>query len=82
MCELSYFEVEEAEDVRRITDRPTGAGVATLKISSDNLANYQHFFQVPTSEELNLGTLDDPPPGFDGWESWAKDRWPGLTTDC
>lgn len=81
-CELVYLEVDEEENARRIIERPTGAGVSTFDISSDDLAKYRDFFQVPTSEELNLETLDDPPPGFDNWESRAKDRWPGLTTEC
>ncbi|MGH7175415.1 MAG: AAA family ATPase, partial [Minisyncoccia bacterium] len=80
-CELVYVDVEEAENVRRIANRPTGAEVSTFNISAEDLAKYRDFFQVPTFEELNLATLDDPPPGFESWESWAQDRWPSFTTD-
>lgn len=81
-CELMYLEVDEEENVKRLNKRPTGAGVATFAISTDDLAKYRDFFQVPALDELSLETLDDPPPGFDDWESWAKVRWPGLTTEC
>lgn len=81
-CELLYVEVDEEENVRRLNGRPIGADVSTFDISVDDLAKYRDFFQVPTSTELNLEILDDPPSGFPNWESWAQDRWPGLMTEC
>lgn len=81
-CELVYLVVNEEENIRRLTERPVGTAVATFDINSDDLAKYRDFFQVPTSEELNLDVLDGPPSEFQSWESWAKDRWPGLITEC
>jgi predicted kinase len=80
-CELIYVEIGEEENIKRITERPTGAAVSTFEISIGDLAKYRAFFQVPTIEELNGGTYDGAPSPFHGWEAWAKDRWPGLTTD-
>jgi predicted kinase len=80
-CELIYMDIGEEENVKRITERPTGAAVSTFNITTDDLAKYRAFFQVPTTEELNLGTLDEPPSPFDNWGAWAKDRWPGLNTE-
>lgn len=79
-CELIYLEIEEEENVRRITKRPTGAAVSMFEISIGDLANYREFFQAPSTEELNLETSDQPPSPFVNWEAWAKDRWPGLKT--
>ena len=79
--ELVYLEVDENENVRRLNERPTGAEVATFVISTDDLAQYRDIFQVPTLEELKLETLDNPPLGFDDWDSWAHDRWPSLTSE-
>jgi predicted kinase len=80
-CELIYLEIGEQENIKRITERPTGVAVSTFHISTGDLANYRDFFQVPTTKELVLESRDEPPSPFDTWESWAKDRWPGLVTD-
>ena len=44
LCELVYLEVGEAENLKRIDERPTGAGVSTFEISPDDLAKYRDFF--------------------------------------
>jgi predicted kinase len=80
-CELIYLDIGEEENIKRIRERPTGVAVSTFEISTSDLAKYRDFFQVPTTEELNLETSDEPPSPFGNWEQWAKDRWPGLTTE-
>jgi predicted kinase len=79
-CELIYLEIGEEENIKRITERPTGAAVSTFEISIGDLAKYRAFFQVPTVEELTRETADEAPSPFRDWEAWAQDRWPGLTT--
>lgn len=80
-CELIYLEIGEEENITRVRERPTGAASSTFEISIEDLAMYRDCFQVPTPEELNHETSDESPSEFDNWEEWAKDRWPGLTTD-
>jgi len=80
-CELIYLEIEEDENIKRILERKTGAAVSTFEISVRDLAEYRAFFQSPTIEELTRERLDGAPSPFDGWEAWAKSRWPGLTTE-
>lgn len=79
--ELHYFEVDPAEQRRRIDQRQDEAPHTTWPMSDDELAAWATRIDVPTPGELD-GTepIGDPPAGFTSWDAWRIHRWPASVS--
>ena len=75
-CKLVYIAIDPGEQRERIRRRFATAPESTFLITEADLAEYRTMFQVPDEDELNGGTLDPPPSGFDNWSLWAAEWWP------
>jgi predicted kinase len=74
--ELVYLEVDEAEQWRRVRDRPATDGSTTFTMTRADLDEWRRIFQPPDAGELASAELDPPPEGFGSWEAWAAQWWP------
>lgn len=75
--EMHYFELEPAEQRRRLDQRQAKAPHTSWSMSESDLAKWAATIQVPTAGELD-GTdpIDAPPVGFATWDEWRRHRWP------
>ncbi|GAA1178469.1 hypothetical protein GCM10009584_20120 [Ornithinimicrobium humiphilum] len=75
--EMHYFELEPAEQRRRLDQRQDEAPRMSWMMSNGDLASWAAMMQVPTAAELD-GTepIDAPPIGFTSWDEWRRHRWP------
>jgi len=80
--ELHYFEIDPAEQRRRLDRRQAEAPHTTWPMSDEELAQWAAGFNVPTPGELD-GTepIDEPPAGFASWDEWRAHRWPASATE-
>ncbi len=75
-CQLVYLPVDEEEQWRRVQARPSGDVDAAFAMTREDLARWRQTFQPPDSAELAMVDLDQPPNGFDTWETWVAQWWP------
>lgn len=75
-CKLVYIAIDEGEQRERISRRFATAPESTFPMTQADLAAYRTIFQTPDEDELNGGTLDPPPSGFESWSTWVGERWP------
>ncbi|HCB04877.1 MAG TPA: hypothetical protein DEQ43_11640 [Nocardioides bacterium] len=75
--ELHYFDLDPAEQRRRLERRQADAPHTTWPMSADELAAWAARIEIPTPGDLD-GTepIDDPPAGFATWDAWRAHRWP------
>lgn len=75
--QLLHFELDPAEQRRRLELRQTEAPHTTWPMSDAELAEWAANFELPTPGELD-GTepIDDPPAGYATWDAWREHRWP------
>lgn len=75
--EMHYFELDRAEQRRRLGQRLAEAPHTTWPISDGELDDWAADIEIPTPGELD-GTdpIDDPPAGFATWDEWRRHRWP------
>jgi len=75
--ELHYFELDPAEQRRRLDRRQAEASHTTWPMSDEELARWAAAIEVPTPGELDGSEpVDDPPDGFATWDEWRGSRWP------
>ena len=74
---LRYFELDPAEQRRRLDRRQAEAPHTTWPMTDAELTGWAARFDVPTPGELD-GTepVGDPPVGAT-WAEWRRHRWPG-----
>lgn len=74
---MHYFELEPAEQRRRLDQRQAEAPHASWPMSENDLATWASTIEIPSPGELH-GTdpIDAPPVGFDTWDDWRLQRWP------
>jgi predicted kinase len=81
VVELHCFEVELAEQRRRVDRRQAEAPHTTWAMSDAELTEWAARFDVPTPGELDGSEPIDPPPaGFATWDEWRRQRWPLSVT--
>ncbi|MEO7754680.1 MAG: ATP-binding protein [Terracoccus sp.] len=74
---MRYFELDPAEQRRRLDRRQSEAPGTTWPMSDGELAGWAASFEVPTSGELDGSEpVDDPPVGHASWDDWRRHRWP------
>ena len=75
--EMRYFELDRAEQRRRLDRRQADEPHTTWHMSDRELEDWAAIISVPTGGELD-GTepLDGPPEGFATWSDWRGHRWP------
>lgn len=74
---ISYFELDPAEQRKRLDQRLADAPHETWPISDEELAEWTTKFDAPTPAELDGSEpVGDPPDGFATWRDWAEHRWP------
>jgi predicted kinase len=64
-CKLVYSPIDETEQRDRVTRRFATDPESTFPMTDADLAEFRMIFQTPDEDELNGGTLDPPPSGFD-----------------
>ena len=75
--EMHYCDVDATEQRRRLDRRHAVAPGTTWTMSEDELIEWRHLFQIPTSGELDGSEpIDSPPTGFRSWDAWRARRWP------
>jgi predicted kinase len=73
---LCYFELEPAEQRRRLVQRQSEAPHETWPMSEEELAGWAARIDVPTPGELDGSEpVDDPPTEFGTWDEWRRHRW-------
>lgn len=75
--EMHYFELDPAEQRRRLARREAEAPRTSWPMSDHELVDWAATIEVPTAGERD-GTepIDDPPVGFVTWDEWRRHRWP------
>ena len=74
---IRYFELDPAEQRRRLERRLADAPNETWPMSKAELTEWAARFDVPTAGELDGSEpIGDPPVGFPTWRAWAEHRWP------
>lgn len=76
--ELGYVALDEEERRARASRRWLEEPGSTFPITDADHDQFVALFQPPTTRELTLGPLPEPPSGFDSWHQWAGQRWPTL----
>ena len=77
---MRYFELDPAEQRRRLERRQLDAPHTTWPMSDEELAGWAATIDVPTPGELDGSEpIDDPPAGFATWDEWRGHRWPPST---
>lgn len=77
VVEMRYFELDPAEQRRRLDRRQADAPHTTWPMSDAELADWSAEIQVPSAGELDGSeAIDDPPAGFATWAEWRRYRWP------
>ncbi len=77
VVEMHYFELDRAEQRRRLDQRQAEAPHTTWPMSDEELAEWAARFNIPTPGELDGSEpVDDPPSGFATWDEWRRYRWP------
>jgi predicted kinase len=77
VVEMHHFELDPAEQRRRLDQRQAEAPHTTWPMSDEELAEWAAKIDVPTPGELDGSELiDDPPDGFATWDEWRSYRWP------
>jgi predicted kinase len=77
VVEMHHFELDPAEQRRRLDQRQADAPHTTWPMSDEELAEWAAKIDVPTPGELDGSELiDDPPDGFATWDEWRSYRWP------
>lgn len=81
LVEMHYFELEPAEQRRRLEQRHAEAPHTTWPMSEGDLATWATTIQVPAPGELDgTAPIDPPPVGFATWDAWRRHRWPPAVT--
>jgi predicted kinase len=76
-AELRYFDVDPAEQRRRLDQRQAEAPHTTWPMSDEELAGWAALIEIPTRGELDGSEpIDNPPAGFATWDEWRAHRWP------
>jgi predicted kinase len=79
--ELRYFELDAAEQARRLDQRQADVPHVTWPMSHAELAEWAARIDVPTPGELDGSEpVEDPPAGYATWDEWRRDRWPSRTS--
>ena len=79
--QILYFEVEPAEQRRRLEERLAEAPHETWPISEQELTRWAAKFDIPTPGEVDGSEpIADPPDGFTTWREWADMRWPASVS--
>lgn len=77
--ELRYFELDPAEQRRRIDRRLAEQPHTTWHMTEEEMAGWAAIISVPTPGELDGSEpIDDPPTGFATWTQWRHHRWPSA----
>lgn len=75
--EMHYFELNPAEQRRRVEERQARAPHTVWPMSDMELAEWAAKINIPTPGELDGSEpIDDPPAGFATWDEWRGYRWP------
>lgn len=75
--DMRYFELDPAEQRRRLDLRQAEAPHTTWPMSDEELAEWAAAIDVPTPGELDGSEpIDHPPAGFETWDEWRAVRWP------
>lgn len=75
--DMHYFELDPAEQRRRLDLRQAEAPHTTWPMSDEELAEWAAAIDVPTPGELDGSEpIDHPPAGFETWDEWRAVRWP------
>ncbi|WP_238161877.1 AAA family ATPase [Micromonospora endolithica] len=75
--QMRYFELDPAEQRRRLDRRQAEAPQTTWPMSDEELAEWAATIDIPTPGELDGSEpIDDPPAGFATWNEWRTHRWP------
>lgn len=75
--EMHYFELDPAEQRRRLEERQTQAPHTSWPMSDVELAQWAAKINIPTPGELDGSEpIDNPPTGFATWDEWRGWRWP------
>jgi predicted kinase len=77
-CDVVYLPVDEETQRERIAHREATASHTTFRMGEDDVRRWRKQFQVPDRDELDGGTIPEPPAGWPGWPEWAADRWPSF----
>ena len=79
--ELHYFELDPAEQRRRLDRRHADAPQTSWPMSDRELVGWAAQIDVPTPGELEGSEPIDAPPGrFATWDEWRGHRWPPSVT--
>jgi hypothetical protein len=74
---MHYFELDPAEQRRRLSERQAQAPHTSWPMSDLELAKWAATINLPTEGEIDGSEpIDDPPAGFATWEEWREYRWP------
>lgn len=77
VVEMHHFELDPAEQRRRLDQRQAEAPHTTWPMSDEELAEWAAKIDVPRPGELDGSEpIDDPPDGFATWDEWRSYRWP------
>ena len=75
VVEMHHFELDPAEQRRRLDQREAEAPHTTWPMSDEELAEWAAKIDVPTPGELDGSEpIDDPPDGFATWDEWRSYR--------
>ena len=81
VVEMHYFEIDAAEQRRRLSRRQDEAPHTSWPMSDEELAEWAANIDIPTPGELDGSEpIDDPPAGFATWSEWRGDRWPSSVS--
>ncbi|MFC4784182.1 AAA family ATPase [Nocardioides sp. MAHUQ-72] len=77
VVEIHYFELDPAEQRRRLDQRQALAPHSSWPMSDRELTEWAARIDVPTPGELDGSEpVGDPPAGFATWDEWRAHRWP------
>lgn len=75
--EMRYFDLQPAEQRRRLDRRQAAEPHTTWHMSDEELAEWTGIISIPSQGELDGSEpVDGPPPGFAAWDEWRRYRWP------
>jgi predicted kinase len=77
VVEMRYFELDPAQQRRRLQQRQAEAQHTTWPMSDEELSEWAAKINIPTPGELDGSEpVDEPPAGFSTWDEWRRYRWP------